>query len=96
MFKLADVTPIFKKGSKTLKDNYRPISILSNVSKIFERPIFKQISAFFDNIFSTYQCGFRKGYSAQHCLVAMLEKWKFCNDKKKYFGALLTDLSKGV
>ena len=94
MFKLADVTPIFKKGSKTLKDNYRPISILPNVSKIFERPIFKQISAFFDNIFSTYQCGFRKGYSAQHCLVAMLEKWKFCNDKKKSFGALLTDLSK--
>ena len=53
-----------------------------------------KVSAFFDNIFSTYQCGFRKGYSAQHCLVAMLEKWKFCNDKKKSFGALLTDLSK--
>ena len=31
---------------------------------------------FFDNIFSEYQCGFRKGYSAQHCLLVMIEKWK--------------------
>ena len=43
---------------------------------------------------SKYQCGFRKGYSTKHCLLAMLEKWKSAVDKGKSFGALLTDLSK--
>ena len=81
--KQVDITPVFKKGSMNSKDNYRPVSILPNVSKIFEKPLFKQVSDFFDNIFSMYQCGFRKGFSAQHCLVAMLEKLKSCNDKGK-------------
>ena len=92
--KLADITPIFKKGSKTLKSNYRPLSILPNLSKLFERPLFHQISKYFENLPSPYQCGFRKGHSAQHSLLAMLEKWKPCNDKKRSFGVLLTDLSK--
>ena len=41
-----------------------------------------------------YQCVFRIGFSAQHCLLAMLEKWKSAVDKGKVFDALLTDLSK--
>ena len=56
--------------------------------------MFKQMSQFFQNIFSKYQCGFRKGFSTQHCLLAMLEKWKRSIDNGKMFGALLTDLSK--
>ena len=56
--------------------------------------MFKQMSQFFQNIFSKYQCGFRKGFSTQHCLLAMLEKWKRSIDHGKMFGALLTDLSK--
>ena len=43
--------------------------------------------------FSVYQCGFRKGFSAQCCLVAILEKWESCNDKGKSFGAVMTDRS---
>ena len=43
---------------------------------------------------SKYQCGFRKGYSTQHCLLAMLEKYKFAVDKEKSFGVLFKDLSK--
>ena len=43
---------------------------------------------------SKYQCGFKKSFSAQHCLVSMLKKWKSATDNKKSFGALLTDLSK--
>ena len=57
--------------------------------------MFKQMSEYFEKpFFSKYQCGFRKGFSAQHCLVAMLEKWKSAIDNKKLFGALLIDLSK--
>ena len=52
------------------------------------------MSNFFDNILSKYQCDFRKGFSTQHCLLAMLEKWKRSVDNGKAFGALLTDLSK--
>ena len=43
---------------------------------------------------SKYQCGFCKRYSTQHCLLAMLGKWKSAVDKGKSFGASLTDLSK--
>ena len=52
------------------------------------------MSHFFENILSKYQCGFRKGFSTQHCLLAMLEKWKRSVDNDKAFGALQTDLSK--
>ena len=43
---------------------------------------------------SKFQCGFRKGFSAQHCLFGMLETWKRSIDHGKVFGVLLTDLSK--
>ena len=92
--KSANVIPIFKKDTKSCKSNYRPISILSNISKIYERIIFKQISKYFSVFFSKFQCGFRKGFSVQTCLLAMLEKWKSAVDDKKVFGALLTDFSK--
>ena len=80
VLKQASVYPVFKKGAKTDKENYRPVSVLSNVSKIFEKCLHKQINSFFDPIFSKYQNGFRKGFNAQHCLVVMIEKWKQCLD----------------
>ena len=49
---------------------------------------------YIDKFLSKYQCGFRKGYNAQHCLLAMIEKWKKAVDNGNVFGALLTDLSK--
>ena len=50
--KLADVTPSRKKDRIGLKENYRPVSILSTLSKVFEKIMFAQISGFFDNFFS--------------------------------------------
>ena len=47
-----------------------------------------------DVFLSKHQCRFRKGYSSQQCLLAMLEKWRSAVDNKKTFGVLLTDLSK--
>ena len=94
VLKLADITRVFKKGDKECKDNHRPVSILSNVSKVFERIIFRQISNYMKPFLTKYQCGFRQGYSTQHCLLSMLEKWKRAVDNGKVFGILLTDLSK--
>ena len=77
-----------------MKENFRPVSILPTLSKMFEKCMFTQMSTFFDNIFSNQQCDFRKGCSTQHCLLVMLETWKRSVNKSKVFGALLTDLSK--
>ena len=92
--KLADITPTYKKDGTTNKENYRPISILPSVSKLFERSMFDQISVYIDKFLSPYLCGFRKGYSTQHTLIVMLEKWRKALDNGKIAGALLTDLSK--
>ena len=92
--KNADITPVFKKGDRNLKDNYRSVGILSNISKIFQRYMFQQISKIMEPLLSKYQCGFRKGYNTHYCLLAMLEKWISSVDKGSSFGALLTDLSK--
>ena len=70
------------------------MSILSNVSKIYERCLYDQIQVFFESILSKYQCGFRRGYNAQHCLTTLIEKWKKSVDNGGAFGALFTDLSK--
>ena len=52
------------------------------------------MSKFFDEILPKYQCGFRRGHSAQHCSISLLEKWRISVDEGLEFGALLTDLSK--
>ena len=49
------------------------MSILPVISKIFEKLLCKQITLFIDPLLSKFQCGFRKGYDAQDCLLAMLE-----------------------
>ena len=92
--KWADVKPVFKKNSRTDKENYRPVSILPNVSKIYERCLYKQLYDYFDVIFSQNQCGFRKGFSVVNCLLPMIEKWRESLDQGGAYGALLTDLSK--
>ena len=52
------------------------------------------MSVYFDEFLSNQQCGFWKGYTTQHCLLNLLEKWKNSVDKGKSLRALLTDLSK--
>ena len=92
--KYADVEPVFKKDDKTNKKNYRPISILPTLSKVYERFIYNQMYPYFDKRFSKFQYGFRKGFNAQHCLITMIEKWRKSVDGGGQAGALLTDLSK--
>ena len=92
--KVANVTAAFKKKSTTSKDNYRLISFLPNIPKIYERCLYNQLQTYFDDILSTYQCGFRKEFNAQYCLVSMIEKQKERMDISGAFGALMTELSK--
>ena len=92
--KWADVKPAHKKGSRTDKENFRSVSILPNISKIYERCLSKQLTNYFEYLFSKYQCGFRKGFSVANCLLPMIEKWRESLDQGGAYGALLTDLSK--
>ena len=62
--KNAEVKPLFKNSSRTNKTNYRPVSLLSVISKVYERLICKQVSEYFEPILSKYQCGFRTDPSA--------------------------------
>ena len=75
--KLANLTPVFKKkGEKTSVKNYRPISVLPTVSKIFERFMQEQMVNHIDKYLSPYLCGYRKGFSAQSALLSLVERWK--------------------
>ena len=91
--KLADVTPIFKKKDKTFVENYRPVSVLPTVSKIFERIMQKQITDYIGKFLSPFFCGYRKGFSTQYALLSLVERWRLCLDKQVFAGALLMDLS---
>ena len=66
-FKIAKVIPIFKKGDPILLTNYRLISLLPTLSKIFDRVIFTQLYSFFilHNILCEQQYGFRAGHSTE-------------------------------
>ena len=61
ILKLSEVIPVYKKNEPYDKNNYRPISILLNLSKIYERCMHDEINAYFGDILSKFPCGFRKG-----------------------------------
>ena len=92
--KLSDLCPIFKKDIKLSKGNYRPVSLLAAISKIFEKLTFYQTREYMKHKLSIFLCAFRKGMNAQNCLVYMIEKWRKALDKSNKCGILLTDLSK--
>ena len=93
--KEAEVMPVFKdKGDSNDKSNYRTISCLPPLAKVFEKLVFKQLSSYFENIFSPILSGFRKGCNTQSALLRMLEIWYKHLDKGKTVGAILMDLSK--
>ena len=93
--KKADIKPVYKKDDPFDETNYRPISILPALSKAFERCLYDQIYEYIDTILSKVQCGFRKGFSTQYSLIAMIEKCRKNMDEGKSGAVLLTDLSKG-
>ena len=74
--KLAKVIPVFKKGDRTKLDNYRPISILPAISKIFERAIFDQLYIHFthNNLFYESQYGFKKKHSTELAVLELIDR----------------------
>ena len=88
--------PICKQGSRFACSNYRPISVLSSISKIFERCIFNQLMFYFtnNNMISAKQYGFRPGFTTSDCLIDLIEEITSSLDKGLYVVSLFLDLSK--
>ena len=74
--KLAEVTPIFKKKDVLDKENYRPVSVSSHVSKVLERIMYQQIEDFMKDKLLNLLTGFTENHNTQHYLMSMLKRWK--------------------
>ena len=83
ILKIAKVLAIFKKGDKLDADNYRPISLLSNLSKIIEKLMHKKLYFYLEQIkvFYHFQFGFRNQHSTTHKLIEITEKIREAFDK---------------
>ena len=92
--KTALVRPIFKKNEGNKTGNYRPVSILNGMSKIYERCIHNRLSSYAEIILSNFKSVYKRPYSSNYVLLRLLENWKKSRDNKNFVGTVLMDLSK--
>ena len=93
--KIVSVVPVDKgKPGKYDVLNYRPVSILSTFSKIYEKVIRNKLVSHFDKYLSPFTSTYRKNYSTQQVLIRLLEEWREKLDENFIVGAVLMDLSK--
>ena len=76
------------------KANYRSVSILPLVSKVFEKIMYDQLYDYIEHFLNQLLCGFRKAHSTQHALFRLLQKWQKELDSGGFIGIILMDLSK--
>ena len=96
LLKHSKTIPIFKKGSKLDVSNYRPISLLSNINKIFEKLICNRVYKFLEENKSLYtlQFGFRSKHSTAHALIQITENIKKALDNGNHVCGVFIDLQK--
>ena len=86
--------PVHKKKDPTDKTNYRPVSILPLLSKVFEKVMYIQLYDYMENFLNQLLCGFRKAHSTQHALFRLIQSWQKELDESGFVGTILMDLSK--
>ena len=91
--KEAQVIPVYKKDPLD-KQNYRPISILLFISKLYERSLNSQLSIHFDTILNPFIGAFRQGMGCQSTLLRLVEDWRNALDNRQYAAAIMMDPSK--
>ena len=96
VLKIARVTPTFKKGDRLDVNNYRPISLISSISKIIEKLIHKRLNSFLEqnNIFYPSQFGYREKHSTTHALIEITDQIKEACDRGLYASGVYLDLKK--
>lgn len=95
-FKVAVITPLHKAGDKTHPENYRPISIISNLAKLFEKILKKRLVQFLNKyeIISPSQFGFRAEKSTQDALIGLTNEIQEALDSNKRSLCVFIDLAK--
>ena len=95
-FKLASVTPVFKKGSQLDVSNYRPISLLSIFNRILEKLVFNRLITFVNNnnILYNKQFGFRAKHSTLHAILSIVDKIQEAIEEKTFSCGIFLDLTK--
>ncbi|CAB4038116.1 Hypothetical predicted protein, partial [Paramuricea clavata] len=93
-WKMGEWIPAYKKDDHHDKANYRPVTILSILDKIFEQLLCQQLSQRFENIFDPFISAYRKNYSCEIALVRLVEDWKQAMDEGQTISILSTDMSK--
>ena len=96
ILKISKTIPIYKKGSRLLVSNYRPISLLSNLNKILEKLVHSRVYKFLEDFQCIYslQFGFRKKHSTNHALTDITETIRQALDNKKFACGVFVDLQK--
>ena len=94
--KLAKVIPIYKKGDKSIVNNYRPISLLPVISKVLEKIIANQLSTHFESnhLFSNSQYGFRAAHSTEYAALELVDKIITIMDNNNIPISIFIDMSK--
>lgn len=94
--KVAKITPLFKTGSHTNIDNYRPISVLNILSKVVERVFYNQLTNYLENnkLLSEHQYGFRRSRSTRNAVTRLVDNIRQNMDEGNLTGALFMDLRK--
>ena len=93
-WKLAEISPAHKKECKLTKSNYRQLSILPSLSKVFERLVHNRASPYFENILHKFVFAYRKFHGCDSALLCLTENWKRELDNQKIVGLVSMDLSK--
>lgn len=95
-WKIAKVTPIYKSGPKDNMNNYRPISVISPIAKVFERIVYNQLYDYLqkNNLLSKHQSGFRSCHSTVTSLLDATMEWYTNMDNSKFNSVVFLDLSK--
>ena len=93
---IAHITPIFKKGDRLDSSNYRPVSLLSNISKILEKAMYTRLYKFLDKFKRVYkkQFGFRNLHSNNDALVSITEEIKQTLDRDEFACGVFLDFQK--
>ena len=94
--KMAKITPVFKKGENNVFSNYRPISILPSVSKVFERVMHNQLHSFLTNskLYYNSQYGFRTSHSTELATLELIDRITHKMDLNEIPINIYLDLSK--
>ena len=96
LWKIPRLAPIYKEGDKSEKSNYHPISVLSVISRLFERLVYDQLYQHLNsnNLLAKEQSGFRKLHSTVTCLIKSTDEWYIALDKGQLPGLVLINLKK--